>query len=162
MMRALWARARELWQARSRREQVLLGMVALLAVVVAWDRLVWTPLAQTRAALLARVPELARQAAEAEALAMRVRARGHKPAQQKPLLPLVEEELNRAGLRKALVRLRPEPGERARFLLELRNAPFLALVRFIKALGEAGVDTASLRLERASSGRVHARVVVER
>ncbi len=162
MRASLAARLRAFWEARTRRERVVLALAAALVALLLFDRGVWAPLARERDALIARVPELARTAAEAEALAARVRAGHGAHRAQRALLPLIEEKLAALGLRQALVRLRPQPGRGERFLLELRDAPFLPLVRFVAALGEAGVDTASLRLERAAPGRVHARLVVGR
>ena len=161
-MKAQLARLVALWQARSRREQVLVLVAAVFVLLALGDALLWRPLAEERARLMARVPELAREADEAEALADQVRTKGGARQTTKALLPLVEEHLRRLGLRQALARLRPQPGSGERFLLELRDAPFVPVVKLVAALGEAGVDVVEMRLERAAPGRAHLRLVVAR
>jgi len=158
----LWRqRASALWQARTRRERVLIGLTAGLALAVLLDALILRPLADARQRLRGEIAQLAQQALLAEQLAARITTQGPSQPTKQDLLSFVDAEARRLGLKKALARVRPLPAAQGqqRMLVEMREAPFEAVLKMLEAAQKAGIDWQRLRMQRASSpGYVHLRV----
>ncbi len=158
------------WQACSPRERMLLMAAAVLLPLAVLVFGVWLPLHDANRALRAQAADIERQAAEAERLAARIVAAGVRQGgghgaggAQGSLLATVERLARESGVRGAMSRIRPQPAARGeRLLVEFRDVPFDALVRFVDGLARAGADLAGMRVQRAAaSGRVHARAVIQ-
>lgn len=130
------------WGDRSTRERWLLGVLAAVAVVVAFDRLVWHPLAERRAAALA---EIARD----DRIAAQLRVAGPDvariaAARTGTLSTVVTERAAKAGL--TIARIEPQG---ANVAVSLDGVGFDALTDWLAALDrDAGVGVVDLKVER--------------
>lgn len=132
-----WDRGTIWWSGRSQREQVMLGVLAVLGILALLLVAVVRPLeaARVRAAADIRTYDM---------LTMRLRAAGPvagAPARRGPPAAIVAASAGAAGV--LVERVQPESG---RLTVALGNAPFDKVLRFVADLEQ----TSSLRIAEAN------------
>lgn len=152
------------WHGLAERERRVLAAAAVLLPLMLLVFGVLLPLHDAHRRLQADAAAMERMAVEAERLAERILARGDAAtAPRRNLMAMVESLARETGVRAAMSRIRPQPaaGGGQRLLVEFRDAPYAALVRFVDRLARGSADLVEMRVQRAStSGRVHARAVI--
>ncbi len=161
--RELWAqRALPWWRGLQARERLVLMVAAVVLPLAMLVFGVMLPLQEHNARLHAELAAALNDAAEAERLAALIVGQGGA-RQRVDLLAEAERLARQAKLREAMSRIRPQPAADGgqRLLIEFRDAPWPALVRFARLLADAGIGVDVLRVQRgASSGHVHARLML--
>jgi general secretion pathway protein M len=155
------------WHALAPKEQRMLGIGAVFAVLLLGWALVWHPLAARRLALQQSVDNQARDlayvrlgAAEVEHLrATGMRSRGDR--QGKSLLALADATARGAGLGDALKRVEPVGANSVRISLE--GASFDAMMGWLETLSrQFGIEASDLSADRAEGlGLVNARATLQ-
>jgi general secretion pathway protein M len=145
------------WRQRSGREQMLIGIAAvLLAALLAW-LLVLRPLAGARAAALEEARTAQAQLAQARALAAAIRARPAAPAG--PVIDLVGRRLAEAGL--TAIRLDAQgPGQA---MVEIAAVNGRLLIGWAAALeARDGLVVDELDASRNADQSVRARLLIRK
>jgi len=156
------------WQQLEAREQhiVLAAAVLLPLIIIVFGVLL--PLADRRDALRTELATVQGQAAEAEQLAQyltthvaRTKSAG---GASDNLLGVVDQMARQTGVRKFMTRIKPQPtqvaGER-HLLVSLKDVPYNAMLRFIRALADRHLGLSSLKLQATNNpGYVHAQAVI--
>lgn len=100
------------WKARARREQVLLGVLALLLLALAAWYGVWRPVAAFQHAAAERHAQAMRQRQAVQALIARVKAAPASQGEVRPLAETVRQSLDAAGITAARLEADPDGGLR--------------------------------------------------
>lgn len=150
------------WSGLGARDRGVLQSGAVLALLMLLWALAWQPLSRARDSLRAQA------IAQTEALAwMRPAARqlaaagglvGAPTADARSLLARVDAGAREAGLGGALVSVEPQGANRVRATLSATD--FDALARWLQQISGQGVALEQLSVQRASAGRVDARVLL--
>jgi len=147
------------------REQRLIIVTAMLLPLLMLIFLLILPMQDRQAALHVSVEALKQQATEAGQLATQLIANGGS-AQTAPvnLLSGVEKIARQTSVRAYMTRIRPQntPGSKGKQLMvELKDAPYQAVIRFADALAMAKLGMESLKIQRGKSdGLVHVQAVI--
>ncbi|MBX3689545.1 type II secretion system protein M [Dokdonella sp.] len=155
------------WQGVSERDRRTLRVGAVVVAGMLFWALVWSPLAQRRAALeqdvATRRDELAAvergTALLAQQHALGKRARGDRAG--KSLLALADASARDAGLGEAIKQIEPAGSRHVKLSLDAAN--FDALIGWLEALSRGyGVEASELSADRADGiGLVNARVTLQ-
>lgn len=166
-----WLQSRILprYQQLERREQriVLFAAVILPVAILIFGALL--PMQDKQRELQVELAGLQQQAEIAEALAIQLAesgTTGKQTGRQAPLLATVEQLARQGGVRKYMTRIRPQPsvdGTSERLMLQLKDVPFDANVRFVDALARKHLGLGSMKIQAGTSaGLVHVRAMISR
>jgi len=153
------------YQRLDRREQQLVIAASCLLPVMLLVFMVILPMQDRQRYLRQRVETLQLQAMEARHLARQLLVNGKaKGVQPVSVLASVERMARQSKVREYMTRIRPQntPGDRGRkLILQLKNAPYSDIVRFIDALSKEELLINSVKIQAgASAGRVHVKMVI--
>ncbi|MGE0810712.1 MAG: type II secretion system protein GspM [Immundisolibacter sp.] len=151
------------WRQRSARERRLLLLAGGVLIALAGHALVWSPWQAARTRRAADNARLAADLAWLRGLAPQVdalRASQGSSAPQDGALPVrIDASLRAAGLGEHLQRLEPAADGSVRLWLD--DAPFDALVGWLGALAQQGLEARTLGIgSGASAGRVDAQLLL--
>ncbi len=123
------------------------------------------PIQDKQHALRGELASLQKRAAEAQKLAaLLVRQGGPKAAKPVNILAAVERLASKFKLRKTMTRIRPQPvsaGQGQSLILQMKNAPYDQVIRFIYTLVEEHLDLNSMKIQQGkSAGLVHVQMVI--
>jgi len=147
------------------REQRLLLAISCLLSVMVLVFLIILPVQDQQKQLRQHVAKLQVQAQEAVHLAAQLKADGGvKPTQSVDALAVVERIARQSKVRKYMIHIRPRhmPGVRGQqLMLQIKDAPYADVVRFVEALSKARLVFNSMKIQRgAANGLVHVRAVI--
>lgn len=152
------------WDAMAPREQMLVGLAAIvLAATLLWVGL-WEPLDRQRDALRERV--VAQQALVDWLAALGPEQLAARPGNQRGLdgrseLAVIDQSARAAGLAGALARI--EPGAPGEVRVVLQRAEFPALMAWLdRLIEERPFRVTELRADRVEAGRVDTTVRLQR
>ena len=166
-----WLQSRILsrYQQLEIREQRILLFAAVILPMAILIFGILLPMQDAQKALQAELVGLQQQAETAEALAIQLAESGSigkQPEQQAPLLATVERLARHSKARKYMTRIRPQPsvgGTGQRLMLQLKNIPFDASVRFVDALAREHLGLNSMKIQAGTSaGLVHVQAIISR
>ncbi len=152
---------------RPPRERYLIAVAGVLLLCLLFYLLAWRPLQQRVTRLDSRLEQARKdlvwmQQAAREVQALRQHGGGPAPDTGLSLIRAVESTVTAAGLRGSLTRTEPHGTDQIR--LELRDADFDALVRWLGTLQrQHGARVTRIQITRTDQpGRVHARLTLRR
>ena len=155
-------------QLEMREQRVLLAAAVILPMAILIFGIL-LPMQDKQAALQAELAGLQQQAETAEALAIQLaesETTEKKTGEQAPLLATVERLARLSKAREYMTRIRPQPsvsGTGQRLMLQLKNVPFEANVRFVDALAREHLDLNSMKIQAGTSaGLVHVQAMISR
>ena len=155
-------------QLEIREQRVLLAAAVILPMAILIFGIL-LPMQDKQKALQAELAALQQQAETAEALAIQLVesvSTGKQTGEQTPLLATVERLARHSKARKYMTRIRPQPsvsGTGQRLMLQLKNVPFDANIRFIDALARENLGVNSMKIQAGTSaGLVHVQAMISR
>ncbi|PIQ37432.1 MAG: general secretion pathway protein GspM [Lysobacterales bacterium CG17_big_fil_post_rev_8_21_14_2_50_64_11] len=150
------------WNGLSARDRGVVQIGAALALLMLVWALLWQPLSRARHAVRAQAVAQAEALAWMRPAAQQLAAAGglaQAPSTDaRSLLARIDAGAREAGLGGSLVSVEPQGSHRVRTTLSA--ADFNTLVRWLQQVAGQGVALEQLSVQRASAGRVDARVLL--
>jgi len=166
-----WLQSRILprYQQLGIREQRILLFAAVILPMAILIFGILLPMQDKQKALQTELASLQQQVETTEMLAKQLAesgTTGNQTKQQTPLLATVERLARLSKAREYMTRIRPQPsvgGTGQRLMLQLKNIPFDANVRFVDALAREHLGLNSMKIQAGSSaGLVHVQAMISR
>lgn len=163
-----WAQSRivsRYQQLESREQSLMLAAAVILPLAILIFGIL-LPMQDNRKAIQKDLTQLQQQAETAEMLATQLvkSGTGKKAEQKVPLLAMVERLARQAKVREFMTRIRPQPlldGASQRLMLQLKNAPFEAMIRFVDVLARQHLGLSRMKIQAGkSAGLVHVQAVI--